>query len=323
MRSAAGVMIVLFCLFATRAAHAVERLAVLELQAPSLSAEERGLLTDTVRGAVVDALPPDVKVMTRENMEVMLTDMGLDASCVAEGACEVETARNLGVDYVVSGNVVSISNVLVVSLKLHETGSGALVASKQQRGADVLTLMDGLAAPSQELLAKLPNNPSPASRTTRTTRATSSPIREQLLAPLRSLDLNSELQRLAQQKRLQSIQRLAPLTERAKPSQRAEMMLRTADLYLEEGRYILATELARSPNDHTESSKWLSGAERLYAEIRRSYPTYNRQDQVLYELGVTKALLGKEDEALVMFQALIRDHPGSFFVTEAKQLIAK
>ena len=155
MRSVVGVIMVLVCLLATRSAHALERLAVLELQAASLSAEERSLLTDTVRGAVVGALPSSVRVMTRENMEVMLTDMGLDASCVAEGACEVETARNLGVDYVVSGTVVAVSNMLVVSLKLHETSGGALLASRQQRGDGVLALMDALPAPSQEVVAGL------------------------------------------------------------------------------------------------------------------------------------------------------------------------
>ena len=100
-------------------------MAVLEISG-ELSPEERAVITDAVRGSLVKTLGAAVQVMTRENMEVMLTDMGLDASCVAEGACEVETARNLGVDYVVSGSLTAMGDVLVGSLKLHETATGRL-----------------------------------------------------------------------------------------------------------------------------------------------------------------------------------------------------
>ncbi len=136
-------------------AWATERLAVLELGGQSMAPQELGLLTDTVRGAVVDAVKADVQVMTRENMEVMLTDMGLDASCVSEGSCEVETARNLGVDYVMSGQIVAMGSLLVVSLKLHETDSGRLLSSKQVRGEGSVALLDALDAPSRELVEML------------------------------------------------------------------------------------------------------------------------------------------------------------------------
>jgi hypothetical protein len=77
---------------------AAPRLAVLELSGAKLTLEERSLLTDAVRGACVKQAGGRLVVMTRENMEVMLSDMGIAPSCVSEGACEVETARNLGVD---------------------------------------------------------------------------------------------------------------------------------------------------------------------------------------------------------------------------------
>ena len=157
------VPVTLLMMLMTLGAHAAERLAVLELTGAGLPPQELGLLTDTVRGAVVSTVGNAVQVMTRENMEVMLTDMGLDASCVAEGACEVETARNLGVDYVVSGSVVNVASLLVVSVKLHETDTGRLVASQQVRGADVVALLDGLAAPSGELVTSLARStPAPA-----------------------------------------------------------------------------------------------------------------------------------------------------------------
>jgi len=61
--------------------------------------------------------------MTRENMMVLLKDMG-KKDC-SEGDCEVETARNIGADFVVSGSVVRIDAAFVVTLKLHETKGAA------------------------------------------------------------------------------------------------------------------------------------------------------------------------------------------------------
>jgi len=143
-------------------ANAVERLAVLELQSKTLNSDERALLSDEVRGAVVRALGNRIQVMTKENMEVMLTDMGIDASCIAEGACEVETARNLGVNYVVSGTVVPLGGRQVASLKLHKTENGQLLASERTQGDDAFALLDAMNAVTLKLLGPLGVKPSPA-----------------------------------------------------------------------------------------------------------------------------------------------------------------
>ena len=135
-------------------AWAAERLAVLELSG-DLPPQELALLTDEVRGAVVRTVGAQIHVMTRENMEVMLTDMGLDASCISEGACEVETARNLGVDYVVSGAVVGMGGKQLASLKLHQTKNAQLLASERAQGADSLGLLDDIGGTAGKLMAAL------------------------------------------------------------------------------------------------------------------------------------------------------------------------
>ena len=127
------------------------RMAVLELNG-TLSQDERSVLSDEVRGAVVNTLGKSVQVMTRENMEVMLADMGLDSDCVAEGACEVETARNLGVDYVISGKVVKMGDKMVVSVKLHEVRNGQLLSTTNVKGSDSLELLDVIGPASSDLL---------------------------------------------------------------------------------------------------------------------------------------------------------------------------
>jgi len=160
MRRVAAVFLVATSLSVSISAWAAERLAVLELSG-DLPAQELGLLTDEVRGAVVRGLGARIHVMTRENMEVMLTDMGIDASCVSEGACEVETARNLGVDYVVSGAVVGMGGKQIASLKLHRTQNAQLLASERAQGADALGLLDAIGGTANELIAVL-SSPAPS-----------------------------------------------------------------------------------------------------------------------------------------------------------------
>ncbi len=142
----------MWLLFHACPTHAAERLAVLELSSTAVPPDQLAALTDTVRSGVVKQLGSRIQVMTRENMEVMLTDMGLDASCVAEGACEVETARNLGVDYVVTGTITAFGESLVASLKLHETQSGELKSSEQVVSPDALALL-GLLPETAALVA--------------------------------------------------------------------------------------------------------------------------------------------------------------------------
>jgi len=84
-----------------------KRMAVLEFQGRNMDEDILMTFSDTVRGGALQGLEPHgVVVMTRENMMVLLRDMG-KKEC-GEGDCEVETARNIGADYVISGKVVRI-----------------------------------------------------------------------------------------------------------------------------------------------------------------------------------------------------------------------
>jgi len=149
-------------LFVGGPADAAERLAVLDLQSKTMDRDQRALLGDEVRGAVVRAVGKQIEVMTQENMEVMLSDMGIDASCVSEGACEVETARNLGVDYVVSGTVVPMGDQQIMSLKLHQTDRGVLLASERTQGADSLALLNAIEPLTIKLMAAIDSAPAAA-----------------------------------------------------------------------------------------------------------------------------------------------------------------
>jgi TolB-like protein len=129
------------------------RIAVLELSG-SLKAQELALMSDKVRAGVLDATQGrDIVVMSRENMAVLAKDMGLDLSCI-EGACEVETGRNLGAAYVVSGALVRIQRTWICTLKVHDTRNGALLASGDARGKDSLELLDKIPPLARQLTSK-------------------------------------------------------------------------------------------------------------------------------------------------------------------------
>jgi hypothetical protein len=128
-----------------------QRLAVLEFQGKNLEQDILMTFSDTVRGGALQGLEGyGVAVMTRENMLVLLKDMGKQ-EC-EEGDCEVETARNIGADYVVSAKVVRMEQIYVVTLKLHETKRGSLLGTDTVEGASQVDLLRSLREHARQLV---------------------------------------------------------------------------------------------------------------------------------------------------------------------------
>jgi TolB-like protein len=127
-----------------------KRLAVLEFQGKDLDQDILMTFSDTVRGGALQGLRPHgVVVMTRENMLVLLREMG-KKEC-GEGDCEVETARNIGADYVISGKVVRVEDSYFVTLKLHETQGGSLLGTDTVEGASQVDLLRSLREHARQL----------------------------------------------------------------------------------------------------------------------------------------------------------------------------
>ena len=105
-------------------------LAVLQFSGVGIKPEVLFLLSDQAREGTMNAIDKDkISVLTRENMQQLLADNGLDITCI-EGKCEVETGRNIGADYVISGSVVSMGGEYILTLKFHETKGGRLLSTK-------------------------------------------------------------------------------------------------------------------------------------------------------------------------------------------------
>ncbi len=128
------------------------RVAVLEFR--GIGVEEAVLLklSDQSRGAAVDVLSKEqYLIMTRENMLQVLTDMGKDASCM-EGACEVDIGRNIGADLIITGDILQMDGIYVLTLKLYETQSGALLKTQEVEDPNLFTLKGETYAQSVILL---------------------------------------------------------------------------------------------------------------------------------------------------------------------------
>ena len=131
--------------------------AVLELHnklnAADRAAVDTGYLTDLVRTATLHELP-SLRMMTRENMLVMLGAQGKKLED-CEGECEVETARRLGADLVISGEVLRFGGGLRLSLRLHRVSTGELLNGAQANGRGADELEGGVRATVSTLLEPL------------------------------------------------------------------------------------------------------------------------------------------------------------------------
>lgn len=139
-------------------AHAAPRLAVLELTRPqAMSAPTARYLSDLVRGALVKGADGWL-VMTRENLRAHLPPGVELAAC--EGDCVVTTARNVGADAVVSGEIVDLKGDLRVLLKLHATADGVLLATARA-GGTLTQIEAGVPTLVAPLVAALKTRPAP------------------------------------------------------------------------------------------------------------------------------------------------------------------
>jgi Uncharacterized conserved protein len=129
-----------------------KRLAVLEFKGSGIKEAVLENFADEVRGGAVEGLAGrGVLVMTRESMMVLLKEMG-KKDCT-EGECEVETARNIGADFVVAGSVVKIDEAFVVTLKLFDVHSAGVLATDRVEAKSQLEVSRRLREHGRALVA--------------------------------------------------------------------------------------------------------------------------------------------------------------------------
>ena len=113
-------------------------------------------LSDQVRAAIKEILP-ESRVITRENMLVLLQASGRTLE-QCEGECEVETGRRIGADLVVSGELLRFGTQYKLNMKLHDTSGGELLSGSVAAGGTADELERDLRPAVRRLLAPMLQN---------------------------------------------------------------------------------------------------------------------------------------------------------------------
>lgn len=129
-----------------------QRIAILEFSNQAqLTEQESQYLSDLVRSEIRQLLSTSsFIIMTRENILDLLPPDSNMSECLGE--CAIETGRNLGADFVITGNIVEYGNQYRVSLSLHETEVGNLLSSKHCGGTSLMDLESSIPHTAKELL---------------------------------------------------------------------------------------------------------------------------------------------------------------------------
>lgn len=148
-----------------------------------------------------------------------------------------------------------------------------------------------------------------------------------------------EREAIADKKRdesIESLKKIIPKIEDGNP-QKADMYFQLSEFYWEKSRYLYRKEMlaffeAQKVSDekrnrgekvvepkaeHRESELYRSETMRLYETVLREYPSYERKDEVLFNLAYNLYDLGKRDQAIKRYEELLKAYPGSKFVADA------
>ena len=130
-------------------------LAVLELRVENkvVPLDTASTLANLVRSRVVRAADGAFKLISREQVFEILSKANKSAAqCTAE--CEVQTAREIGADYVLTGSISPLGDLAVLVLDVKTAKDGVTVASASAK-APAKSLHEKLDAAVDELVAEL------------------------------------------------------------------------------------------------------------------------------------------------------------------------
>ncbi|MSQ03361.1 MAG: tetratricopeptide repeat protein [Myxococcales bacterium] len=159
-----------------------------------------------------------------------------------------------------------------------------------------------------------------------------------------------ELEEAAHDARKESIERLKQLLKDSpvEGDTKAEMLLRLADLYFEEGRFLYQGEMEvyqaefdkcfntpkcepdKVPQEHGPSAGWQEKSIKLYRQILANYPQFVRADEATFYLGQALNEVAnatgenkRRDESNVELTRLVKTYPDSRFIPDAYLLIGE
>ena len=158
---------------------------------------------------------------------------------------------------------------------------------------------------------------------------------------------SAEFRELARQKRLESMTRLKQLIKdfEGGPDQKAEMIMRLAELEFEEGRDLYLAEMEEhakavdkcfnqtnppcdvstvKQEEYTKDSRnWQEKSIKHYRQILQNYPTFQRADEATFFLGAALGDVGEKKAANDEFTKLVKTYPESAKIPDAYVLIGE
>ena len=135
-------------LFLPLNAFADVRLAVLDFHGGDINEEFLLVLSEKVRTGVLNVHKGDLVngeeliIMTRENMLTVLGDQSLSTDDCT-GSCNVEIAKNVGVDFFISGTLSKTNELYVLSVEFYETAKSTLLGSESIEASQESDLIAG------------------------------------------------------------------------------------------------------------------------------------------------------------------------------------
>lgn len=139
-----------------------QTVAVLEI-IPSgdvnLKTSEYRHLTDELRTRAREALPRDLKILTRDNIFSLMPSDSEEAECLAE-SCAIDIGRAIGAEYVTQGIVGEFDGMLTLTVELYESISGNLLGSFVTESNGLRGLLSAIRDKAPGLFANIAKNPS-------------------------------------------------------------------------------------------------------------------------------------------------------------------
>ena len=116
-----------------------------------LKLHEAQFITNVLREEAVRALYSklNVTIMTRENIIEMLPPEKSLEEC--EGACIVETGKNISADYVSQARIGTFGKNLTISVELYRTSNNKLIASFNTKAKDIDSLEENVRARAADM----------------------------------------------------------------------------------------------------------------------------------------------------------------------------
>ncbi|HZX42413.1 MAG TPA: tetratricopeptide repeat protein, partial [Myxococcaceae bacterium] len=138
------------------------------------------------------------------------------------------------------------------------------------------------------------------------------------------LDLSdTQREQLTESKREELIAQLETLVQRFPDGspRKPDLLFQLGEAYWEKSKALRRAEIeaagAAAKADHRPSEAVRSRAMEAYTRLLKVFPRYERRDEVLFSLAYDLADVGRGDEAVDRYRALLRDFPASKYAPDA------